>query len=111
MRILYRAGGAGYPMTYDEIRKQRCPWCKEGLPCSGYRHIRYCGSDHSCDRWMDQTYPCTAPTPEQVIDELSAKIVVLEADIAPGQREYRSLSDENDALNAEIAQLRTMVVC
>lgn len=64
--------------TYEEICKQRCDWCAKRIPLFGRRAI---GVQHDCS-YPHALQPCTAPTPEQVIEEQAAEITRLKGLIA-----------------------------
>ncbi len=55
--------------TYDRIRKERCEWCRTGIP--SYLGLHYRG---------DYGEVCTAPSRDQVIEEQAAEIERLKAD-------------------------------
>ncbi len=65
--------------TYDRIRKERCEWCRKGYELDEvYGH-----PDLPCHMTGDGDFPCTAPSPEAVIEEHAATIARLTARVAP----------------------------
>jgi hypothetical protein len=61
-------------MTYEEIRKQRCEWCAKDVRKATVNGILV-HRVMEVRAWHGKTHePCTAPTAEQVIEELSAQL-------------------------------------
>lgn len=71
--------------TYEEICKQRCEWCEAGNETDEV----YGRPDLPVHMFGDREVHCTAPTPEQVIEEQAAEITRLKGLIAGLEHEPR----------------------
>ena len=72
-------------MTYKEACEVACKWGAEGLPLSGGPGLHWTGNPHPP--------ACTAPTPEQWMEQQAARISELEPALDTMHDEYRALGD------------------
>lgn len=104
-------------MTYDEIRKQRCEWCANGIPIDRARYRRNeDGMDEQTRKYRtgvpleplqhvigytdftafnvpNKWKPCTAPSPEALITEQADQIRRLREALNEALDQYDGVED------------------
>lgn len=65
--------------TYNRIRKERCEWCDKGYRRIGDSHYIPPSDRIKMAQHCDADVPCTAPSPESVIEEQDAELLRLTA--------------------------------